>query len=78
MWMSLKKRKWQKPDQYQKTLGISGMIVVLINHIAKSMKKSESNTKKKWGFLNQKIDNNKSMDYTPKKIRDAFEGTYVE
>ena len=43
------------------------------------MKKSESDTKQKvMRLFESKVDNNTSMNYKPKKIKDAFEDKYVE
>ena len=43
------------------------------------MKKSESDTKQKvMRLFESKVDNNTSMNYKPKNIKDAFEDKYVE
>ena len=51
----------------------------LDKHFPESMKKSESNTKQKViNLFESKIDYDTPTDYKPKKIKDAFEGKYVE
>ena len=51
----------------------------LVKHFPESMKKSESNTKQKViNLFESKIDYDTPTDYKPKKIKDAFEGKYVE
>ena len=51
----------------------------LINHFWQSMKKSASNTNQTvMRLFESKLDNNMPTDYKPRKIRDVFEGRYVE
>ena len=50
----------------------------LIYLIPESVKRSESDKQKIIKLFESKIDNDTLTGYKPKKIRDAFESTYVD